>query len=419
MDVNVSTLENGLTIITDEVKTVETVSLGIWNKVGARNEKKEVNGISHLIEHMVFKGTKNRSSLEIVSDIEEKGGMLNAYTSRDTTAYYAKMLKQDANLAFDVISDMIINPTFDEKELQREKEVVVQEINQSHDVPDEDIFDIFQAKMFPNQSIGRPILGTKETVRNMKKEDLFSYLKDFYTPSNMIVSASGNIKHKDFVDIVGEKLSFMKKGDENKVERQKYQGGLITQKRDIEQINMLLGFKSFGFLDKQYYPMSVLSMLLGGGMTSRLFQEVREKKGLVYSVYSFASARKDGGVFGIFAGTGKQEIKELIPTVFGEIKKVCQDITKEEVKRAKTQLKASLLMALESTSTRCEQAARQKMVYDRVLPVSEIIQKVDDISRQDVIDVAQEIFSSDPTIALNGALEEKDYSYEKFTSLLK
>jgi predicted Zn-dependent peptidase len=418
MEAKVSTLENGIRVVTDTVDSVETVSLGIWNFVGARNEPENLNGISHLIEHMVFKGTKNRSALQIVSEIEEKGGFLNAYTSREVTAYYAKILKEDAPLALDIISDMLVNPTFPEKEFVKEKEVVIQEIKQSFDSPDEYVFDILQEKMFPDQPLGRQVLGTQDTVKSITRENLYDYMEQNYVPQNMVVSASGKIEHSDLVALVEEKLGHLKRREFKKPENSIYHGGYVTQKRDIEQVNVCIGFEGVSFDAMEYYSASVFSMLFGGGMTSRLFQEIRENRGLVYSVYSYVSSRQDGGVFGIYAGTGKKEVKELVPAICLEIKRAIKDVSQEEVERAKTQLKASLLMALESTSTRCEQAARQMLIYDRPLPVYEITAKVEAVTKEDVLNVAKKIFSSKPTLAANGPVEDF-VEYDEFQALLK
>lgn len=420
MEIKQTTLANGLRIITAERPQIETVSLGIWVNTGAAAETEQDNGISHFIEHMVFKGTKKRNSLQISEDIENVGGATNAYTSRHFTCFYAKMLKDDLELAADVICDFITDPTFDAEEMKKEKEVVVQEIKQSVDAPDDLVFDYFQEAAFPNQASGRTILGRAEHVRGFTKERMLAYMHSHYTADNMVAVAVGKVSHDDFVKMIEQRMNNLPQHENFVEDKQIYVGGGRIEYKDIEQTHLVLGFKGASYMDKDYYNYSVLSTIFGGGMSSRLFQEIREKRGLVYTINSFNQALKHAGVFGIYAGTTPKELDELLPVVVTEIKKLMNDkVSDIELKRAKTQIKASLLMSLESSSTTAEIIARQMLLFKRVIPTSEIVEKIEAITAEDLQNVAQKIFTSTPTYALLGC-QGKDYpSYDKVMELLK
>ena len=377
MTVRVSHLANGLTVASDTMETVETVSLGAWVGVGTRHEPAEINGVAHLLEHMAFKGTERRSARDIAEEIEAVGGHLNAYTSRESTAYYAKILAEDAPLAVDIIADILQHPTFDEEELVRERAVVLQEIGQALDTPDDSIFDRFQETAYPGQAIGRPVLGTSEIVAGIDRSTLQGYMKRHYGTDSMVLAAAGKIEHERFLALVGEAFDSLVCDATGKPEPASYRGGDYREGRELEQVHVLLGFESVGYLDKDYYTTSVLSTLFGGGMSSRLFQEVRERRGLVYSIYSFHSSYRDGGLFGIYAGTGEDEVEELIPVVCDELSKLSAQVGEVEVARARTQLKASLLMSLEHSGARCEQLAQQILIYGRPLTVEEIVGRIE------------------------------------------
>lgn len=419
MNSKITTLNNGLRILTYERPETETVSLGLWVNTGSAYEDRSVNGISHFLEHMAFKGTKTRSALQISEEIEDVGGQSNAYTSREFTAFYAKMLKGDAELAMDILTDTIKNSVFPEEELVKEREVVVQEIKQSIDTPDDIIFDYFQEQAFPNQAIGRTILGPIELVRNFKRETLQTYLNSNYAGENMVACAVGNIKHDCFVKMVQDRMNDFRSRADFQKEKQSYHGGTFAEKRDIEQAHFLLGFEGYSYFSENYYPMIIFSTIFGGGMTSRLFQEIREKRGLVYTVYSFTASHTQSGILGIYAGTGQDELKQLLPVVTDEIKKICDQLVSEkELSRAKTQLKASMLMSLESSSSTAEIAARQLLIFNRIIPVAEMVERIEKVTREDVLKVAREIFSSVPTYCLLGAIDGHA-SYDEVKALLK
>lgn len=417
MTVKVSTLANGLRVATDTMASVESVSLGVWVGAGTRYETPEVNGVAHLLEHMVFKGTRRRSAQQIAEEIEAVGGHLNAYTSRETTAYYAKVLKDDAGLALDMVADLLQHATLDEEELRREREVVIQEIGQANDTPDDIVFDHFQTAAYPDQPIGRPVLGTTDIVGHLSRADVAAYHGGHYGADAMVLVAAGNIDHGWLVDRAGELFADLRPCDQEPTPAATYAGGELRHDRDLEQLHMLLGFPSVGYHDDDFYAVSVLSTLLGGGMSSRLFQEIREKRGLVYSVYSFTSAYRDGGLFGIYAGTGGDEASELIPVLCDEIAKVAATVSEAEVARARAQLKASQLMGLESTSGRCEQAGNQLLIFNRPLPVSETVAKIDAVDAQAVAKAAQRLFTGRPTLAALGQIGALE-SYDRIAARL-
>ncbi|GLR79738.1 insulinase family protein [Azospirillum oryzae] len=415
--IRVTTLPNGLRVATDTMPDVQSVSLGCWVGVGTRNEAASVNGVAHLVEHMLFKGTRRRSAFRISEEIENVGGQLNAYTTREQTAYYAKVLHEDAPLALDILSDMIQHSTLDAEELVRERTVVLQEIGQSADTPDDIIFDHFQSTAYPGQAIGRPVLGSAEIVGALPREALVDYIGGHYGAPGMVLSAAGRIEHDRMVDLAFKAFGDLPSGAPPKPESASYTGGDFREDRDLEQMHLVLGFDGVGVHDPDFYAHSVLSTLLGGGMSSRLFQEVREKRGLVYSIYTFTGGYHDGGLFGVYAGTGEDEVAELVPVVCDEIAKVGADVTEDEVARARAQLKAGTLMALESTMSRCEQLGQQILIYDRPVPVEEIVAKIDGVDRDAVVKAASRLRASRPTVAALGPIAKLE-SYDRIAERL-
>jgi predicted Zn-dependent peptidase len=415
--VAMSRLPGGLTVASDRMDRVETVSIGAWVNVGTRHEDAGVNGIAHLLEHMAFKGTARRSAYDIAEEMEAVGGFLNAYTSRESTAYYAKALAEDAPLAIDIISDILRNPLFDSEELARERDVVLQEIGQSFDTPDDIVFEHFQAAAYPDQPLGRPVLGSAEIVGRLDQAALRGYLNRHYGPRRIVVAAAGRIEHDRLVDLAGEGFEGMTQDSADAPQPAVYHGGDYREMRDLEQLHFLLGFESLGVLDPDYYALNLLSTLFGGGMSSRLFQEVREKRGLVYAIYAFNSSFLDSGFFGIYAGTGDAQAGELVAVICDEVMKLTQEITEAELARAATQLKASIRMGRESTSTRAEQLAQQIMVHGRPLEVAEILEKIDAVGVADVMRLARRMIAGTPTVAALGPIGRLD-SFERIAERL-
>lgn len=407
-----SLLGNGLTVATDNIDSFETASIGLFVNIGSVNESKNQTGISHFLEHMAFKGTKTRSALEISYEIESVGGFINAYTSKEVTAFHAKVLKENVKLAVDIITDIVQNSVFAEEEFRKEQRVIIQEIRQQNDTPDDYVFDMFQSKCFDGERLGTQILGSEEEILSYKPNDLRDYLSSKYSTDKMILVASGNIEHDDFVNLSKAFTSEMKRFEVNPVEKQTYKGGFIFKKKELEQTHLILGFEGVSHNDEKKFDLAVLSAILGEGMSSRLFQEIREKRGLVYSVFSFNSNYRDSGTFGIYAACEDSKAKEVITISLEELGKSKFDISEEELQKAKTQLKASLLMGLESSSTRMERLASQYIHHGKFTSSNEIIEKINQISLESLRNTAECIFNSNPTLAVIGNGKDIENLYE-------
>ncbi|MDX5931266.1 M16 family metallopeptidase [Acidiphilium acidophilum] len=402
--VQITHLDSGLTILTERMERVETVSFGAYAGVGTRHETAPENGVSHFLEHMAFKGTEKRNAVEIAEAVEDVGGHINAYTSREQTAYYVKMLKDDLPLGIDIIGDILCHSTFDANEFERERGVILQEIGQANDTPDDIVFDHFQQAAYPGQPMGWPTLGTEAIIKSLSPDVLQRYMRAHYTPKNIVVSASGKLDHQQVVDLVSEHFADLPNATQTPPVPGIYGGGEYREIRDLDQAHLVLGFPAVGYSDPDFHAAMLLSTLLGGGMSSRLFQEIREKRGLVYSIYSFALPNNDAGLFGIYAGTGEAEAAELVPVTLGELAKVQESVTDAELRRARAQVKAGLLMSLESTGSRCEQLARQWQVFGRIVPIAETVAKIDGVTEADITRVAARIFRGKPTLAAIGPI---------------
>jgi predicted Zn-dependent peptidase len=404
MTTQISTLDNGLRIATDRIDTVDTVSLGIWVDVGTRHEPAEINGVAHFLEHMAFKGTERRSALAIAEEIEAVGGHLNAYTSRESTAYYAKVLKEDAPLALDILADILQHSTFEAEEMERERTVILQEIGQANDTPDDIIFDHFQECAFPGQAMGRPVLGRPEIIRRLDREAVTAYLHDHYGARRMVLAAAGNLEHGRIADLGHRLLAGLPAERAVTTEPAHYQGGDRREERDLEQLHLVLGFPGLVLDDPDYYASLVLSTAFGGGMSSRLFQEIREKRGLVYAIHCFAHSYRDGGLFGIYAGTGEEEAAELVPALCEEAMRLDDGLSEVELARAKTQMKAGLLMSLESTSARCEQLAQHLLIHGTPFDPPEIVRHIEAVDNAAIARVVARWRSGPPTMTALGPL---------------
>ena len=403
--IRLTRLPSGLTVVTERMDRVETVSFGAYVAAGTRHETEAENSVSHFLEHMAFKGTERRTAARIAEEIEAVGGQMNAYTAREQTAFYVKVLKEDVPLAADIIGDILTHSTFDPEELERERGVILQEIGQANDTPDDIIFDHFQETAYPAQPMGRPTLGREQVIRGMKREALTGYMRRHYTTANTVVAAAGNLDHDRVVDLVAQHFADLATDAAPAAEPGRYEGGEFREDRDLDQVHIVLGFPSVAYADPDFYPTMLLSTLLGGGMSSRLFQEVREKRGLVYSIYAFSAPAVDGGLFGIYAGTGESEAAEVMPVTLDELLKVQHDVTEAELARARAQVKAGLLMSLESTGSRCDQLARQLQVFGRVIPTAETVTKINAVTVADVQRAAARQFRATPTLAALGPAE--------------
>jgi predicted Zn-dependent peptidase len=400
--VGLAALSNGLRVVTDRIDTVATVSLGLWVDVGTRHEPAAINGVAHFLEHMAFKGTRRRSALAIAEEIEAVGGQHNAYTARESTAYYAKVLKEDVALALDILADILQHSTFDPLELERERGVILQEIGRTHDTPDDVIFDYFQECAYPDQAMGRSGLGSPDIVRGLSRQSVIDYMGEHYAASRMVLSASGNLDHDRFVDLAERLLRDMPAERSFVTEPARYIGGEQREDRDLEQVHLVLGFPALPLGHPDRYAAGVLSTAFGGGSSSRLFQEVREKRGLAYAVSCFGESYRDGGLFGIYAGTGEDEVAELMPILCDETQKLRDGFAPVELARAKAQMKAGLLMSLESTSARCEQMAQHMLIHGTPFDPEDIVRRIDAVDDAAIARVVAGWRDGPPTLVALG-----------------
>jgi len=369
---------------------VETAALGVWAGVGGRDEKANEHGISHLLEHMAFKGTTRRSAREIVEEIEAVGGDLNASTSVETTSYYARVMKADVPLALDVLSDIISNPAFDPDELEREKSVIVQEIGAAQDTPDDLVFEYLNEMCYPDQPMGRSLLGTAKTLRGFNREMLRSYLGTHYRGPDMVVAAAGAVDHQAVVAEVERRFANLDPTEGPKPQPAVFgPGGARVVRRELEQAHLTLALEGVPHGDPSLFSLQVFSNILGGGMSSQLFQEVREKRGLCYAIYTFHAPYADTGFFGLYAGTDPSDAPEMMEVVVDVINEAVESLTEAEVARAKAQMKAGLLMALESCSSRAEQMARHVLTYGRPQTVEELVGRINAVSVESTRDAAR------------------------------
>lgn len=380
MTVEVTRLPSGLSVVTDRMPHLESASLGVWIGAGSRDEKADEHGISHLLEHMAFKGTKKRTARQIAETIEAVGGDLNAATSVESTGYFARVLKADVALALDVLADILSEPTFDPEELRREQNVITQEIGATEDAPDDLVFDRLQETAFPDQPIGRSILGTPDTVRSFSAKSLRTYLGRNYRAPNMLVAAAGAVDHAQIVTEAEKRFSSFVGPDSPKPEPAKFGGGTRVETRDLEQVHIALALQGVPVRDPSLYSLQVFTSVLGGGMSSRLFQEVREIRGLCYTIQAFHMPYSDTGMFGLYAGTDEADAPELMRVVIDQIESATETLNEAEIARAKAQMKAGLLMALESSEARLGQIARQMLAFGRPIPLDEIVAKVEAVT---------------------------------------
>ncbi len=404
MSVQVSLLENGLHVVTHDMAHLESVALGAWVQAGARSEAPGDHGISHLLEHMAFKGTKKRSAREIAEAIEAAGGEVNAATSVENTAYYVRLLQDDLALGIDVLSDILANSVFEPEELHREKHVIQQEIGAAADMPEDRVFDLFQEAAFPDQAMGRAILDTPESVERFSEDDLRRFLNTHYRGPNMVISAAGRLDHDNVVALARQTFAGFSFEDAPKPDAGRYIGGMKLEDRPLQEAQILIGFGGPSYLSDDLYAGQLLSAILGGGMASRLFQEVRETRGLCYSIYAFQWPFADTGLFGIHAATSREDVGELVPVILDEAMKLSDAVDETELQRAKTQMRAGLLMTLESPAARAGQMARHMQIYGRPMSLDDIVARIEAVTSADIEALAQKILSSPPTLAAVGPL---------------
>ena len=405
-DVALTTLPSGLRIVSQRMDHASTVSLGIWIGAGSRDELPNEHGLAHLLEHMAFKGTARRSALQIAEEIESVGGDLNAATSVEYTCYTARVLGQDLPLAVDILADILTAPALTPEELKREKGVILQEIGAVQDTPDDLVYDRFLEAAFPDQPLGRPILGTAKTVKGFTPDAIRAYLARHYHAGNMVLAASGAVDHDELVALAKEHLAGLPAGPaEARRHAGAYVGGEARIGSDEEQVHLVLGFPGKPFKDGAHYPLQIFSSLLGGGMSSRLFQEVREERGFAYAIDAFHWPFSDCGVFGIGAGTAPEDVAELTEVALACLRRAAEDATDAEVARAKAQMKVGLLASLESPGGKLEQMARQVLIFGRAVPRDELAARLDAVTLADVKQAALGLLGHQPTIAAVGPLQ--------------
>ena len=377
-------LANGFRVVSEEMPGLQSAAIGIWVFAGGRNERQDQNGIAHFLEHMAFKGTERRSALQIAEAIEDVGGYINAYTGREVTAYHARVLKEDVGLACDLLADIVLNPVFDPGEIETERGVILQEIGQVLDTPDDVVFDWLQEDSFRGQALGRTILGPAERVASFSREDLRQFVTEHYAPGKMILAAAGAVDHESLVGIAEESFGRLPGRGTPEVDSARFTGGETVREKDLEQAHFAMAFECPGYRDDSIYTAQVYTTALGGGMSSRLFQELRERRGLCYTVFAQNSAYFDTGSMTVYAGTSAERLGDLATLTIDEMKRAADDVCPEEVARARAQIKAAMLMGLESPHNRAERLARMVQIWGEVPALEDTIARIDAVTTGDV-----------------------------------
>lgn len=411
------TLPNGLTILTEEMQHVRSVSIGVWVKTGSRHEEAEANGISHFVEHMVFKGTTTRSAADIARQIDSIGGNMDAFTSKEYICFNAKVLDEHLPIALDVVSDMVLNPVFDAQEITRERGVVLEEIKMDEDNPDYLVHEIFTQNFWRNHPLGKPILGTKETVRRFEQPLLREYYHKHFHPGNLIVAVAGHLDHQRLVELVSQRFERLKAGRNgfHQAAPKISSRVILRNKKELEQVQICVGVPSHPVAHDQRYASAALNTLLGGGMSSRLFQNIRERQGLAYSIFSELNPYRDTGCLSVYAGTSLESTTQVVESIISEFRELKTKLVPEdELRRAKDQLKGSLMLSLESTTARMSNLARQEMYFDRFFGLDEILDGIESVTAADLQNLAQEFFSTEAVaLTVLGNLEGLKISREQ------
>jgi predicted Zn-dependent peptidase len=394
-DIHRHVLSNGLVVITETMQHVRSVSVGIWVRNGSRREIPEENGIAHFLEHMVFKGTERRSAEDIAREMDSVGGMLDAFTSKEQVCFNAKVLDEHLPIAFDVIADLVLRPKFDSEDVKKERQVVLEEIKMDLDNPEYLLHDVFTRGFWPAHSLGRPILGTPETVRNFNRESLLRRFQDWFAPDHLVITAAGNVTHQQVLDLSQKEFGDLQPSGHLEPELVPATAAPINleTKRDLEQVHLCVGVPSIPLADERRFAAAVLNNLLGGGMSSRLFQNIREKQGLAYAVFSELTPYSDAGMLSVYAGTAKETVGQVLDLTIAEFRAMKESpLTEEELLRAKNHLKGSLMLSLESTSSRMSNLARQELYFHRFASLDEILSSIDAVTRDDVQSLARQFF---------------------------
>lgn len=392
-----TTLQNGLRIVTEEIPSVKSVTIGIWIGTGSRSENEENMGVSHFLEHLLFKGTINRSAKQIAEAVDSVGGQLNAFTAKEYTCYYIKVIDRHHDLALDILSDMVLYPKFSPEDLEKEREVVLEEIHMNEDMPDELIHDLFMETVWPDHTLGRNILGTAEAIGGMHMGLIKAFYDRHYVPANMVVACAGNIKHEQLVSLVSKYLGNASGViSRDRLIKPQFSSTVLLKPRDTEQTHICIGVQGLPSYDEQAYTLNVLNTVLGGGLSSRLFQLIREDRGLAYAVYSYLNSYQDAGLITIYAGTRPANAQQVITLVQSEIKKLSTEgITPAELSRAKEYIIGNLLLGLENTSGRMMRLGKLELAMRDILSIEEVISKVRLVSIEDVLRLSKALFQQD------------------------
>ena len=391
-------LPNGLTILTEEMQQIRSASIGIWIKTGSRHEEAERNGITHFVEHMLFKGTTSRSAQDIARQVDSIGGNMDAFTSKECICFNVKILDEHLPIAMDILSDLVLNPVFAAKDIVRERGVILEEIKMDEDSPDYLVHEIFTQNFWKDHPLGKPILGTKDTVRKFEQQALFDYYGGFFYPGNMIISAAGSLQHQRFVDLAAQKFAHLqpKQNGFKQAAPQTFSKIVTRNKKSLEQVQICMGVPALHIADERRYVAYVLNTLLGGGMSSRLFQNIRENQGLCYAIYSDLNSYRDTGCLSVCVGTSQEWAPKVVESVVGEFRDLkSEEIPAEEVSRAKAQLKGSLMLSLESSTARMSNLARQEMYFDRFFSLDEIIERIESVTAPQLQEMANDLFQQD------------------------
>ncbi len=389
---------NGLTVLSEKMDHIRSVSMGIWVKSGSRHEDPHVNGISHFVEHMVFKGTETRSAEDIARQVDSIGGNMDAFTAKECVCFTVKVLDEHLPIALDVLSDLVLHPVFEVKDIARERGVILEEIKMDEDSPDYLVHEIFTQNFWKDHPLGKPILGTKETVRRFEQPLVLDFYRQRFTPGNLIVSAAGNVNHDRFVELVAKKFHHLKplKNGFREAPPQISPRIVLRNKKSLEQVQICVGVPAYPIAHDRRYPSYILNTLLGGGMSSRLFQNIRERQGLAYAIYSELNPYRDTGCLSVYAGTSLESARKVVESIVHEFRNLKTDsVPTEELRRAQDQLKGSLMLSLESSTARMSNLARQEMYFDRFFGLDEIIEKIEAVTKADLTAMANEFFHTE------------------------
>jgi predicted Zn-dependent peptidase len=405
------TLSNGIRVVSETLPKTRSLSIGVWVKVGSRHEPKEISGVSHFIEHMFFKGTRKRSARDIATEVDSLGGEMNAFTSQENTTYYIKVLDEHLPAAVDILSDILLGSRFDPADMEKERKVILEEIKGVEDTPDDFIHELFTATVWPDNSLGRPILGTKETIRALKHADILRYIEDYYIPREIVISVAGNFEHAQLIDLLeGAFGKLSRKGVPKQETAPVFNRAVTVKKKQLEQVQVCLGCKGLHYTHEDRFVIMALNTLLGNSMSSRLFQEVREQNALAYSIYSYVTAYRDAGLVTVYAGTDPANAKEAIGLIVKELRKIRDEgITAAEEKRVKDQIKGNLVLSLETSNSHMGRIARQEIYFGKYLSVDDIIKSVDKVTAEQVQRLARKLFTRENlSLSMLGPMSKAD-----------